>query len=326
MFHVFRDLCTTSFRSFQLLLSPSWHQPEKFERKQPWQPWRYVGPYDGTIEVRLETIHQTLLEKHIPSLAFFGYIPAQTRLFRNSHSGFHKGSCHHKTSSAITHTQWFFYHLVNTSSLPHGLHLMLCSNLLLGPTLLPLQRGGCTLSTRLAWQKKTATQLVAQPGWAQLRRCLIIPVRDLLSSFNGIYNNNQIDALPMKSSDILRCECVTFTLPPLPRYASEMEAHSCHSSFVGAQEAYWRQNLAVDFPRNDTENHLNQTSISWGVVNGRVCSNFEKIDGFEMILSQILDGYFAKYFLEFLDDQLLNLKRICHEGLAGVKYEHFFRH
>ena len=66
---------------------------------------RYVGPYDGTIEVRLETIHQTLLEKHIPSLAFFGYIPAQTRLFRNSHSGFHKGSCHHKTSSAITHTQ-----------------------------------------------------------------------------------------------------------------------------------------------------------------------------------------------------------------------------
>lgn len=133
---------------------------------------RYVGPYDGTIEVRpffrnfqssipqksrIEVLlwsHQTSLEKHIPSLAFFGYIPAQTRLFRNSHSGFHKGSCHHKTSSAITHMQWSCYNLVNTSSLPHGLHLMLCSNLLLGPTLLPLQRGGCMLSTRLAWQKK----------------------------------------------------------------------------------------------------------------------------------------------------------------------------
>ena len=56
-------------------------------------------------------------------------------------------------------------------------------------------------------------------------------------------------------------------------------------------------------------------------------SKFEKngwLSFKEMILSKILDGFFAKYFLEFLDDQLVNLKRICQEGLAGVKYEHFF--
>lgn len=79
----------------------------------------------------------------------------------------------------------------------------------------------------------------------------------------------KIFALPMKSIVSLRCEREQ-PLTPVPRYASEMEAHSCHSSFVGAQEAYWRPNLAVDFPRNDTENHLNQTSFFSGVVNGRM--------------------------------------------------------
>lgn len=54
------------------------------------------------------------------------------------------------------------------------------------------------------------------------------------------------------------------------------------------------------------------------------CSKFEKMDGFQRndTLKFWMDMF--QYFLEFWDDQLLNLKRICQEGLAGVKYEPFF--
>ncbi len=208
--------------------------------------------------------------------------------------------------SSVLH---FVYNMVNTSFLPHGLHLMLCSNLLLGPTLLPLQRGGCTLSTRLAWWE-TPMQLKHQG--AQLK--MFLPVR--LLSFDGIYSNRQMHQ--NEAINLLCCWCLCFfSIQRRQKQKKQNNKSRYHQTPSKVRVRDGGPLMPLKFRRSSGGILASEPMTKWKDVRTLKSENW----CFQEWYSRILDGYLNISWS--WDDQLL-LPHV--RNVVRIKTQRFFRH